>query len=144
MSASNHDHWPENPAELAYHLDAVLNLFNVVHAGTQVDLLEELLNCVDWHSMFGGEAARLSAADIEELEKYYRAKFETLDRFYIAEQLSTQLMSALMVSGDIGFSDELQNLGRTNPGLWQEIRTFFSRKELATATAILADSPENR
>lgn len=132
--------WPETPGELVYLLDAVVALFEDIQQGAQVDLLERLLDCVDWREMFGADgAAPLSAAQVEELRRYYRAKFAALDRFYLAEQLSTELMTALMASGDMRFSEDLRRLGRDRPELWQEIRTFFSRKELATSMAMLAD-----
>ncbi|HMM40741.1 MAG TPA: hypothetical protein PKA95_02435 [Thermomicrobiales bacterium] len=132
--------WPQTPGELVYLLDAVVKLFEDIQQGERVDLLERLLDCVDWREMFGADgAAPLAANQIEELRRYYRAKFAALDRFYLAEQLSTELMTALMASGDMRFSDDLRRLGRDRPELWQEIRTFFSRKELATSMAMLAD-----
>lgn len=132
--------WPQTPGELVYLLDAVVKLFEDVQQGERVDLLERLLDCVDWREMFGADGAgALAANQIEELRRYYRAKFAALDRFYLAEQLSTELMTALVASGDMRFSDDLRRLGRDRPELWQEIRTFFSRKELATSMAMLAD-----
>lgn len=132
--------WPQTPGELVYQLDAVVKLFEDVQQGERVDLLERLLDCVDWREMFGADgAAPLTANQIEELRQYYRAKFASLDRFYLAEQLSTELMTALMASGDMRFSEDLRRIGRDRPELWQEIRTFFSRKELATSMAMLAD-----
>lgn len=139
--------WPQTPGELVYLLDAVVTLFEDLQQGERVDLLERLLDCVDWREMFGGDGgAGLSADQVGELRSYYRAKFGALDRFYLAEQLSTELMTALMASGDMRFSDSLRSLGRDRPELWQEIRTFFSRKELATSMAMLADdgSPGER
>lgn len=131
--------WPQTPSELVYVLDAVVTLFEDIQQDGRVDLLERLLDCVDWSEMFGAEGAGpLTAAQIDELRTYYRAKFAALDPFYIAEQLSTELMTALMASGDMRFSEDLRRLGRDRPELWQEIRTFFSRKELATSMAMLA------
>lgn len=132
--------WPQTPGELVYMLDSVVRLFEDVQQGGRVDLLERLLDCVDWSEMFGADgAAPLTAGQVDELRTYYRQKFAALDRFYLAEQLSSELMTALMASGDMRFSESLRGLGRDRPELWQEIRTFFSRKELATSMAMLAD-----
>jgi hypothetical protein len=93
--------------------------------------------------MFGStQAGFLQREQIDELKRYYRTRFQNLEPFYLAEQLSTELMTALMASGDMVFSDELKQLGRDNPSLWREIRTFFSRKEVATAMLMLAARPE--
>ena len=139
-SAGNSSGWPETPDQLVYHLDAVLALFNRAQSGERLDLLEELLGCVDWREMFGSaDSGFLRPEQVGELKRYYRAKLGGLERFYLAEQLSTELMTALMTSGEIALSDELKRLGRENPRLWQEIRAFFSRKELATSLMLLAD-----
>lgn len=132
--------WPDTPADLVYHLDAVLALFERVRAGESVDLIDGLLSCVDWREMFGSEGTGfLSVHQVEQLREYYRAKFADLERFYLAEQLSAELMTAMMVSGEQEFSDELKRLGRERPELWNEIRTFFTRKEFATSLLMLAD-----
>jgi hypothetical protein len=128
-----------------YHLDAVVRLFERIHAGERLDLLEALLECVDWREMFGSEGTGfLSQHQLRQLHDYYRQKFAALDRFYLAEQLSAELMTAMLVSGDQQFSDELKNFGRDHPRLWAEIRTFFTRKEVATSLAMLADTARDR
>jgi hypothetical protein len=137
------DDWPDTPDGLVYQLDAVQALFGRVQQGQRVEILDALLDCVDWAEMFGStESGFLHRNQIEQLKSHYRARFESLDPFYLAEQLSTELMTALMASGDMAFSDELKQLGRDNPDLWREIRTFFSRKEVATAMLMLASRPE--
>jgi hypothetical protein len=134
--------WPETPDALVYRLDLVLELFNHIQSGQQIDLLESLLECVDWREMFGSEESGFLRRDqVDELKRYYRAKFADVDRYYLAEQLSTELMTALMVSGDEAFSPALKQFGQQHPALWQEIRTFFSRKEVATVSMMLADRP---
>ena len=134
--------WPESPAELVYNLDRVLEIFDEVQNGQQIDLIEALLDCADWREMFGSTGSGLlKPYDIESIKNYYRAKFAEANRFYLAEQLSTQLMTALMSSGDFVFSDALKQFGRENPELWQEIRTFFGRKEFSTTLLMLADQP---
>ncbi len=134
--------WPETPAELTYNLDRVLELFARIQNGERVDLLEGLLDCADWREMFGSTGSGiLKPDDIEQIKTYYRAKFADVNRYYLAEQLSTELMTALMSSGDFVFSDPLKAFGRDNPKLWQEIRAFFGRKEFSTAQLVLADEP---
>ena len=134
------DGWPSTPAGLVYHLDAVLDLFQRVQAGERIDLLEGLLACVDWREMFGGDGTGfLTSHQLDQLRAYYRAKFSGVERYYLAEQLSAELMTAMMASGDQEFSDDLKRLGRERPELWNEIRTFFSRKELATSLLVLSD-----
>ncbi len=134
--------WPETPGELVYNLDRVLETFAEVQEGSHTDLLEALLDCADWREMFGSTGSGiLKPEDIENIKQYYRQKFAGVDRYYLAEQLSTQLMTALMSSGDIVFSDDLKRFGRENPELWQEIRSFFGRKEVSTAMLMVADQP---
>lgn len=139
------DEWPGTPDALVYQLDAVHDLFERVQRGERVELLDALLECVDWAEMFGSTGSGFLQRDqIDQLKRHYRARFENLEPFYLAEQLSTELMTALMASGDMVFSEELKQLGRDNPRLWNEIRTFFSRKEVATAMLMLAARPEGR
>ena len=134
--------WPETPGELVYNLDRVLETFAEVQDGSNTDLLEALLECADWREMFGSTGSGiLKPEDIENIKQYYRQKFAGVDRYYLAEQLSTQLMTALMSSGDIVFSDDLKRFGRENPELWQEIRSFFGRKEVSTTMLMVADQP---
>jgi hypothetical protein len=135
--------WPETPAELVYNLDLVLETFDQIQNGAKLDLLEALLDCADWREMFGSMGSGiLKPEEIASIRDYYRAKFAEVDRYYIAEQLSTELMTALMASGDFVFSDDLKRFGREYPVLWQEIRAFFGRKELSTARLLLADAPK--
>lgn len=138
----HNENWPETPAELTYNLDRVLELFARIQNGERTDLLEGLLDCADWREMFGSTGSGLlKPSDIEQIKTYYRAKFGEINRYYLAEQLSTELMTALMSSGDFVFSDALKAFGRDNPALWQEIRAFFDRKEFSTAQLVLADDP---
>lgn len=132
--------WPETPGELVYSLDRVMEHFARVQEGEKLDLLETLLDAADWREMFGSTSSGLlKPDDIERIKDYYRAKFAEVERYYLAEQLSTQLMTGLMASGDIVFSDALKQFGRENPELWSEIRAFFGRKEVSTALLMLAD-----
>jgi hypothetical protein len=139
------DEWPSTPDGLVYQLDAVQDLFGRIQQGESIDLLEALLDCVDWAEMFGSTASGfLHREQIDELKRYYRARFEAIEPFYLAEQLSTELMTALMASGEMTFSEELKQLGRIHPELWREIRTFFSRKEVATTMLVVASRPGSR
>jgi hypothetical protein len=145
QSNGDQEQWPETPAELVYNLDRVLETFARVQQGEQADLLEALLDCADWREMFGSTGSGiLKPEDVEAIKNYYRTRFAEVDRFYLAEQISTQLMTALMSSGDIVFSDQLKKFGRDNPELWQEIRSFFGRKELSTAMLMLADTSDRQ
>ena len=136
------ENWPDTPAGLTYNLDRVLELFARIQNGERINLLEGLLDCADWREMFGSTGSGLlKPDDIEQIKTYYRAKFGDVTRYYLAEQLSTELMTALMSSGDFVFSDSLKAFGRDNPALWQEIRAFFGRKEFSTAQLVLADEP---
>jgi hypothetical protein len=127
---------------LVYDLEAVVTLYGRIQQGERVDVLEGLLDCVNWREIFGStRSGFLRREEIDELRRYYRVTFSTLDRFFLAEQLSTQLMSALLASGDAAMSEPFRQLGREHPELWQEIRAFFRRKEVATVMAMLADEP---
>ena len=133
--------WPGTPGELVYNLDRVLELFERVQNREKVDLLDALLDAADWREMFGSTGSGLlKPDDISRIKDYYRARFAEVDRYYLAEQLSTELMTALMSSGDFVFSDALKQFGRENPELWQEIRTFFGRKEFSTSLLLLSDT----
>lgn len=135
------EEWPATPGELVYNLDRVLETFADVQNGADINLLEALLDCADWREMFGSTGSGiLKPEEIEQIKQYYRKKFSDVDHYYLAEQLSTQLMTALMSSGDIVFSDPLKEFGRTNPELWQEIRAFFGRKEVSTSMLMVAGS----
>lgn len=132
--------WPETPAELVYDLDRVLETFDRIQQGESNDVLEVLIDCVNWREMFGSTGSGLlKPEDVSSIKTYYRDKFAGVERYYLAEQLSTELMTALMSSGDIVFSDELKQFGRDNPDLWLEIRRFFGRKEVATSMFMVAD-----
>ena len=130
---------PETPHELPYDRAKVDALLTRVRDGAEVDLLEELLAAVDWRGGFGGEdGAPLGPLEEAELRAYYRAKFADIGPLYLAELLSTEFMTEQRARGDIVFSERLLALGRNEPELWNEIRQFFRRKELATAMLAMA------
>ena len=137
--------WPQTPGELDYRLDMVLETFQKVQQGHTFDLLEELLDCVDWREQFGSAASGfLQPDEVANLKRFYRAKFAELERYYLAEQLSTTVMTALLATSDFSLSEAFKRLGREQPELWQEIRAFFGRKEFTTAALALADEPRQR
>jgi hypothetical protein len=132
---------PDTPHELPYNRARVDELLMRVRNGDRVDLLMELLGCVDWRAAFvDDEGQPLTIEDIARLHSYYRKKWSDIGTLYLAELLSTEFMTEQRAQGDIVFSPELLALGRNNPKLWQEIRLFFRRKEFATAMFAMADT----
>ena len=130
---------PETPHELIYDRGRIDELLDRVRAGETIDLLTELLNCVDWRAVFvDDEGKPITLEDISRLIAYYRRKFSDIGPLYIAELLSTEFMTEQRAQGDIVFSERLLRLGREEPELWAEIRQFFRRKEMTTALLINA------
>ena len=130
---------PETPHELIYDRGRIDELLDRVRNGETIDLLTELLNCVDWRAVFvDDEGKPITLEDISRLIAYYRRKFSDIGPLYIAELLSTEFMTEQRAQGDIVFSERLLRLGREEPELWAEIRQFFRRKEMATALLINA------
>ena len=132
---------PETPHDLPYNRARIDELLMRVRNGERVDLLMELLGCVDWRSVFVDDAGRpITIEDIARLHAYYRKKWSDIGTLYLADLLSTEFMTEQRAQGSIVFSPELLALGRNNPQLWQEIRQFFRRKEFATAMFAMADT----
>ncbi len=101
--------------------------------------LDEFLASVDWRAAFGSDDGKpLDAEDIGRLIAYYQVKFADIGPVYLAELMSTEFMTELRGRGDIVFSDRLLDIGRNEPELWKEIRSFFRRKEFATAMLVNA------
>jgi hypothetical protein len=131
------DRLPETPHELPYDRAKVDDLLTRVRNGEAVELLTELLNVVDWRAAFvDDEGKPLSLEDVSRLYAYYRQKFADLGPVYLADLLSTEFMTEAIARGDVVLSDRLQQIGREDPRLWQEIRQFFRRKEFATALLV--------
>ncbi len=132
---------PGTPHELPYDRAKVDDLLTRVRDGATVDLLEEVLEAVDWGA-FGREGGGpLSPQERAQLRAYYRRKFADVGPLYLAELLSTEFMTEQRARGDVVFSERLLALGRSEPELWAEIRRFFRRKELATAMLVAAHRP---
>jgi hypothetical protein len=135
------EEFPETPHDLPYNRARVDELLLRVRNGEAVDLLNELLVCVDWRAAFSDDEGHpLTIEEVAKLHAYYRKKWSDIGTLYLAELLSTEFMTEQRAQGDITFSPELLELGRTRPELWQEIRLFFRRKEFATAMLARADT----
>jgi len=131
---------PETPHELPVDRAKVDALLDRVRKGEQVTLLDEFLAAVDWRSAFTSSAGEpLDVEDITRLIAYYGEKFSDIGPIFLAELLSTEFMTELRARGDVVFSDRLLELGRNDPELWKEIRSFFRRKEFATALLVNAN-----
>jgi hypothetical protein len=143
---------PETPHELVYDRTKIDALVDRVRQGQPVDLLTELLACVDWRGSFTeSDGKPITVEDIARLMAYYKRKFADVGLVYLADLLSTEFMTEQRAQGDIVFSERLMKLGQTDPELWQEIRLFFRRKEFVTALLVQAHAsrwaslnPDNR
>lgn len=133
------DRLPQTPHELRYNRARVDDLMVRIRGGDRIDLLAELLNCVDWRVSFVEDDGRpITLEDITRLMAYYRTKFSDVGLLYLAELLSTEFMTEQRARGDVEFSERLLQIGRDEPELWQEIRLFFRRKEMVTGLLIQA------
>ena len=132
---------PETPHEIPFDRGKVDELVDRVRSGNRVNLLEGLLDAIDWTSFGSDSGTRLQAEDLHGLRHYYREKWSDIGALYLAELLSTEFMTEQRARGDIVFSDRLLELGRSEPDLWQEIRQFFRRKEMVTALLAAAHDP---
>jgi hypothetical protein len=135
------DRLPETPHELPFNRARVDEVMVRARAGESLNLLNELINCIDWRAAFVEEDGQpITLEDMTRLTAYYREKFSDIGQAYLADLLSTEFMTEQRARGDIVFSDRLLQLGREEPKLWQEIRNFFRRKEFATALLVSADT----
>jgi hypothetical protein len=132
---------PETPHELPFDRGRIDDLLVRVRDNQPIDLLTEMLNCVDWLGIFvDDEGKPITLEDITRLIAYYRRKFSDIGPIYIAELLSTEFMTEQRARQDIVFSERLLRLGREEPELWAEIRQFFRRKEMVTALLLTASA----
>ena len=132
--------FPETPHDLPYNRPRIDELLVRVRNGERIDLLSELLGCVDWRAAFtDDEGNPLTLEEISKLYAYYRKKWSDVGTLYLAELLSSEFMTEQRAQGTLQFSPEFMALGRNNPKLWQEIRSFFRRKEFVTAMFSMAD-----
>jgi hypothetical protein len=135
---------PETPHELPLDRAVIDALVDRVRAGEHVNLLEAVLDALDWSSFATTEGDPLDATARDELRDYYRQKWVDVGPLYLAELLSTEFMTEQRARGDVLFSERLLQLGQTEPDLWQEIRQFFRRKEMVTALLAAAHDPSVR
>ncbi len=135
---------PETPHELAFDRGIIDALVDRVRSGQRVNLLEAVLDALDWSSFATTEGDPLDAIARDELRDYYRQKWVEVGPLYLAELLSTEFMTEQRARGDVLFSERLLQLGQTEPDLWQEIRQFFRRKEMVTALLAAAHDPSVR
>ena len=135
---------PETPHELPFDRGTIDALVDRVRAGERANLLEAILDALDWSSFATTEGEPLSADAREELRRYYREKWGDVGPLYLAELLSTEFMTEQRARGDVHFSERLLQLGQSEPGLWHEIRQFFRRKEMVTALLAAAHDPSIR
>jgi hypothetical protein len=132
---------PETPHELPFDRGDIDALVERVRAGERPNLLDAVLDAVDWSAFGTAEGAPLDVAARDELRAYYRDKWADIGSLYLAELLSTEFMTEQRARGDVVFSERLLELGRGEPELWQEIRQFFRRKEMVTALLAAAHDP---
>jgi len=134
---------PETPHELPLDRQKIVELVARVRDGEQVDLLTELLAAVDWRAAFSDDQGRpLDLEEISRLHAYYREKFSEVGPIFLADLLSTEFMTEQRAQGDIVFSNQLMELYRAYPELWNEIRQFFRRKETVSALLLMASKQE--
>jgi hypothetical protein len=135
---------PETPHEVPFDRGIIDALVDRVRAGERVNLLEAILDALDWSSFATTEGEPLSADARDELRRYYREKWVDVGPLYLAELLSTEFMTEQRARGDVIFSERLLQLGQSEPDLWHEIRQFFRRKEMVTALLAAAHDPSIR
>lgn len=139
--AARSNELPETPFDLPFNRARVDELLLRCKNGERIDLLYEVLGCVDWRGGFTDEAGLpLTLEDIARLHAYYRLKWNDIEPFFLADLLSTEFMTEQLAQGTVVFSPRLAELGRSEPKLWEEIRLFFRRKEIATALLAAADA----
>jgi hypothetical protein len=135
---------PETPHELPFDRGIIDATVDRVRAGERVNLLEAVLDSLDWSSFATPQGEPLGTDARDELRRYYREKWVDVGPLYLAELLSTEFMTEQRARGDVLFSERLLQLGRDEPDLWHEIRQFFRRKEMVTALLAAAHDPSVR
>jgi hypothetical protein len=135
---------PETPHELPFNRAAVDDLVDRIRRGERADLLDGVLDALDWSAFATAEGEPLGGDARHELRRYDREKWSDVGPLYLAELLSTEFITEQRARGDIVFSERLLQLGRGEPDLWHEIRQFFRRKEMVTALLAAAHHPTAR
>jgi hypothetical protein len=124
---------PDTPHQVPLDRGVIDAVVDRVRSGERVNLLETLLDAVDWSSFATTDGQALPDEARADLRRYYREKWADVGPLYLAELMSTEFMTEQRARGDVVFSERLLQLGRTEPDLWHEIRQFFRRKEMVTA-----------
>ena len=106
---------PETPHELPFDRGVIDALVDRVRAGERVNLLEAVLDALDWSSFATTEGEPLENAARDELRHYYRQKWVGVGPLYLAELLSTEFMTEQRARGDVLFSERLCSLARPSP-----------------------------
>ena len=132
---------PETPHELPFDRAAVDALVDRVRDGGRANLLEAVLDAIDWSSFATADGGPMDEETRGELRAYYRQKWSEVGPLFLAELLSTEFITEQRARGDIVFSERLLELGRNEPELWHEIRQFFRRKEMVTALLAAGHDP---
>jgi hypothetical protein len=132
---------PDTPHQVSIDRGRIDALVDRVRAGQRVNLLDALLDAVDWSAFATADGQSLSEDARADLRRYYREKWADVGPLYLAELMSTEFMTEQRARGDVVFSERLLQLGRAEPDLWHEIRQFFRRKEMVTALLAAAHDP---
>src|SRR4051812_19394007 len=98
MNETLDSHWnrpggaalPETPHELPFDRGIIDATVDRVRAGERVNLLEAVLDGLDWSSFATTEGEPLDTNARDELRRYYREKWVEVDPLYLAELLSTE------------------------------------------------------
>ena len=98
---------PETPHELPFDRGVIDALVDRVRAGERVNLLEAVLDALDWSSFATTEGEPLDADARDELRQYYRQKWVDVGPLFLAELLSTEFMTEQRARGDVLFSERL-------------------------------------
>ena len=84
---------PEMPHEVALDRGLVDALVDQVRAGERVDLLEATLDAVEWQAFSQPDGQPLDEAALATLRRYYRDKWSDIGPLFLAELLSTEVMT---------------------------------------------------
>ena len=94
--------FPETPHDLPYNRPRIDELLVRVRNGERIDLLSELLGCVDWRAAFtDDEGNPLTLEEISKLYAYYRKKWSDVGTLYLAELLSSEFMTEQRAQGTL-------------------------------------------
>src|SRR3954471_22455147 len=88
------DRLPETPHELPFNRGRVDDVMVRARAGEPLNLLNELINCIDWRAAFVDDQGQpITLEEMTKLMAYYRQKFSDIGPVYLADLLSTEFMT---------------------------------------------------